>query len=372
MRLVRRCGGAPITAVILVAPTSFKAAFGAAEAAAAIAAGIREAAPHEPVLELPVSDGGPGLVDALAARATARWEVPATGPLDAPAAARVIRVGDAAVLESADACGLHLLPPERRDPLRATTFGVGTLLLRASALEGIREIACGLGGSATVDGGAGMARPLGFSLLDARGTPLPDGGGALERLARIVPPDPRPNLVPLTGLVDVRSPLLGPGGAAPVFGPQKGADAAGVARLERGLERLSACIRRDLGIDVESLSGGGAAGGLGAGLVAFAGATLRSGSDWVLDSIGFERELARARLVVTGEGAYDDQSALGKIAGEVVRRARAAHVPVLLVCGRILVALPPGVTGVDGGGEYVSLERLSAMAAEACARLLAP
>ncbi len=356
--------------MILVAPTSFKGTIGAAEAASALAAGVRAGCPERDVVQLPLSDGGPGLLDALHHRARAQLRFPLRGPLGEPTTGRALLLDGLALVESADACGLHLVPPDRRDPLRTTTSGVGTLLLAAAAAEGVEGIACGLGGSATVDGGAGLARALGFRLLDARGAPIPDGGGGLERLARIERPDAAPRLPPVAGLVDVRSPLLGPEGAAPVFGPQKGADAAGVARLAAGLERLAERIRADLGLDVSSLPGGGAAGGLGAGLVAFAGAELRPGSDWVLDTVGFDAALARARLVITGEGSYDGQSALGKITGVVVRRARARGVPVLLLCGLIRVQLPTGVTGMDGGGERVTPARLERMAAEGCARLL--
>ena len=174
------------------------------------------------------------------------------------------------------------------------------------------------------------------------------------------------------GLCDVVSPLLGPRGAAPVFGPQKGADALGVARLEAGLQRLAERIRLDLGTDVVPLAGGGAAGGLGAGLVAFAGAHLLPGSEWVLRAVDFDAALARARLVLTGEGAYDQQSALGKLAGEVIRRARARGVPVLLLCGSISAPLPDGVTGLTGGGGHLTPTTLAALAAAGCARLLPP
>lgn len=358
--------------MILVAPTSFKGTIGAAEAAAALAAGARRVRPHAEVVEAPLSDGGPGLIDALRrAPAAPLPRVVVTGPLGERTTAPVLVVDGRALVESADACGLHLVPPGRRDPLRTTTRGVGELLLRAAAMPGVRELVCGLGGSATVDGGTGLARALGFAFLDAAGQLLPEGGGALDRLARIAPPAARVPLPAVTALCDVASPLLGPQGAAPVFGPQKGADALGVARLEAGLQRLAERIRLDLGGDVTALAGGGAAGGLGAGLVAFAGARLLPGSEWVLDAVGFDAALARARLVLTGEGAYDEQSALGKVAGEVIRRARARGVPVLLVCGSIRGALPEGVTGLSGGGRPLAPGDLAALAADGCARLLA-
>ncbi|HEX9107116.1 MAG TPA: glycerate kinase [Longimicrobiales bacterium] len=356
--------------MILVAPTSFKGTIGAAEAAAAMAAGARTAFASEEVRALPLSDGGPGLLDALAAAGGEVSTVEVTGPLGAPVEARLLRLNATVVVESADACGLHLVPPERRDPLRTTTRGVGELLRAASAREGVRQVTCGLGGSATVDGGAGLAAALGFELLDDAGAPIPEGGGGLTRLARIRS-DGALRLPRVTGLVDVRSPLLGPEGAAAVFGPQKGADAAGVAALEAGLTRLADCLRRDLGQDVAGLPGAGAAGGLGAGLVAFAGARLLPGSAWVLEAVEFERALERARLVVTGEGSYDEQSALGKLTGEVVRRARAVGVPVLLLCGAIQVPLPEGVLGLDGAGRLLTTDDLAALTAAGCTRLLA-
>ncbi|HEX9107168.1 MAG TPA: glycerate kinase, partial [Longimicrobiales bacterium] len=281
--------------MILVAPTSFKATIGAAQAAAALAAGARDAAVDPELLELPLSDGGPGLLEALAYAslpgATSARNVAVTGPLGDSVQAPLLFRGESAVVESADACGLHLVPRERRNPLLTTTRGVGQLLRAAAALPAVRQIACGLGGSATVDGGAGLASALGFRLLDGAGSDLPDGGGALQRLARIEPPVGGTDLPPVLALCDVESPLLGPDGAAAVFGPQKGATSDGVARLEAGLERLAERIRLDLGLDVAALPGAGAAGGLGAGLVAFAGARLTGGSAWVLDAVGFESAL---------------------------------------------------------------------------------
>ncbi len=356
--------------MILVAPTSFKGTIGAAEAAAAMAAGARAAVGAEPVREMPLSDGGPGLLDALAASGGEASTVEVRGPLGAPVEARLLRLGATVVVESADACGLHLVPPEQRDPLRTTTRGVGELLLAASAQDGVRQVTCGLGGSATVDGGAGLAAALGFELLNDEGALIPEGGGGLTRLARIRSSGSR-RLPRVTGLVDVRSPLLGEEGAAAVFGPQKGADAAGVRMLEAGLTRLADCLRRDLGHDIAGLPGAGAAGGLGAGLVAFAGARLLPGSAWVLEAVGFKRALQGARLVVTGEGSYDEQSALGKLTGEVIRRARAAGVPVLLLCGGIQTPLPEGVHGIDGGGRMLTPDALQTITADACRRLLA-
>lgn len=383
---VRLCGRAPgalFPGVILVAPTAFKGTISAAAAADAMASGARRAAPTAEVRAVPLSDGGPGLLDALrASLGDGVLSVPATGPLGGAVEVRVLRADGDAVLESADACGLHLVPAGARDPLRATTLGVGEALRvlvpgarpRAGGAAGRRSITrvlLGLGGSATVDGGAGMARALGWRLLDARGGEIPVGGGALAALAAIVPPAPRPPLPPVTALADVDGPLLGARGAARVFGPQKGADAAGVDRLEAGLARLADVVRAELGVDVADVPGAGAAGGLGAGVMAFLGGRLVSGSRWTLDAVGFDALLRRARLVVTGEGAYDEQTEMGKVVGEVVRRARAVGVPVVLVCGAISGEPPAGVLALDGGGRILDAEALASLAESGCARLLA-
>lgn len=361
--------------MILVAPTAFKGTITAPAAAEALAAGVRAALPDEPVEVVPLADGGNGLIDALAAaRGGTLRTVDVTAPLGDIAAARILLLSGpeaAAVLESADACGLHLVPAGRRDPLRATTRGVGELLLAAAELAPA-AIRLGLGGSATVDGGTGMARVLGWRFLDAAGAPLDEGGGALERLHRIEAPAARPALPPVTLLADVATPLTGPEGAARVFGPQKGADAAAVARLERGLERLAERIAVDLGIDVASMPFGGAAGGLGAACRVFLGAEPVGGAAWVLDAVGFDERLGRARAAVTGEGAYDAQSSLGKAAGVVVARARARDVPVIVVAGRIDGALPAGVTGLSGDGRTLDAAALRALAERGIRALALP
>jgi glycerate kinase len=345
--------------MILVAPTAFKGTIGAAAVARALGEGARRGAPGAEVVELPLSDGGPGLVDALAAGGGTVVPVATTGPLGAPARGRVLWRGGEGVVETADACGLHLIPAAGRDPLSATTYGVGALV-RAAA--GADRIVLGLGGSATVDGGAGLAQALGWRLLDDAGRPVPPGGGGLLRLARILPPLQPVALPPVVGLADVETPLLGPRGAAPVFAPQKGADADAVRILEAGLARLAERIEGDLGREVAGVAGGGAAGGLGAGIVAFLGGELVPGSAWVLEVTGFDALLGRARLLVTGEGSYDAQTGLGKVVGEAIRRARRARVPVLLVAGRIEAPPPPGVRGVDGAGRMLTPQALKEIA----------
>lgn len=331
--------------MILSCPTAFKGTIDAPSAARALAEGARRAFPGRPVVEMPLSDGGNGLIDALhAAKTGVVRQVPVTGPLGVAVQARILRLADAAVVETADANGLHLVPPTRRDPMVTTTWGVGELLLAAADAA---HLIVGLGGSATVDGGAGMAQALGWRLLDDVGEPIGRGGAGLLRLSRIRPPDRAPVLPPTTALHDVRNPLLGDEGAAPVFGPQKGAGPDDVRRLGDALAHLAECLTRDVGRDVRALDGGGAAGGLGAALAAFVGAELVPGGAWVLDAVGFDAALAEADAVVTGEGAFDAQSEMGKVVGEVIQRARHRQVPVLLVAGRVEGSLPDGVYGVD-------------------------
>lgn len=335
---------------VLVAPTAFKGTLGAGEAADAMADGVRRARTAADVEVLPLSDGGPGLLDAVQTAEGGEVEsARVSDPLGREVRGRVLRAPSEEVttVESADACGLHLLSPEERAPMRVHTLGVGELVEAAAGGEaGLVRV--GLGGSGTVDGGTGMARAFGFRFLGPGGRELVPGGGALRRLERIVPgrpPDPD-----LLALADVRNPLTGPRGAARVFAPQKGADAEQVAALEDGLRRLGERMERDLGADVGDLPGAGAAGGLGAGCVAFLGAELRLGADWVLDRTEFGSRLEGADLLVTGEGAYDVTSGEGKIVGSAMDRALEQGVSVLLVCGRIAGPVPAGVRPVDGGG----------------------
>lgn len=334
---------------ILVCPTAFKETLSAAEAASAMAAGARAARPEAEIRVLPLSDGGPGLLDAVEASGGGeRRTVPALGPLGDVVTARTLwPAPDEVVIEAAEACGLHLVPEAVRDPARADTAGLGALLL-AAVERGARRAIVGLGGSATVDGGTGLARTLGWRFLDEEGAALPPGGGALSRLAVVVPAVP-PELA-ITALADVRSPLVGPDGAARRFGPQKGAGPGLVASLERGLGRLADVVGRATGRDPRDLPGAGAAGGLGYGLVVFAGARLVDGSDWVLARTRFDEALAGADRLVTGEGAWDPTSGLGKITARVLERARARGVPALLACGRIEGPVPDGVRTADGGG----------------------
>ena len=350
---------------ILVCPTAFKESLSAGQVARAIVDGIRLADAGATTLRMPVSDGGPGLLEAILDSEGGEIRVhDVRGPLGGPARARSLWLSPAeVVIETADACGLHLVPADGRDPLKADTAGVGEVV-RACLEQGATRIAMGLGGSATVDGGAGLARVFGYRFLGPDGGELPGGGGSLADLARIVPGEALEGLE-MTAVADVRAPLTGPDGAARRFGPQKGAGPEAVEALERGLAALGDRVREDLGRDVASLPGAGAAGGLGAGCAAFLGAALVEGSAWVLDRLGFDAAVDRADLVITGEGEWDATSALGKVTWEVLRRARVREVPALLVCGHVAGPVPPGATVVGGGGDWLDAKDVSRLVAEA-------
>jgi len=308
-----------------------------------MAEGVRTAAPDAEVVELPIADGGEGTVEAMVA-ATGGTIIPATvtGPLGEPVAAFFGILGEAgsaertAVIEMAAASGLPLVPPERRDPRITTTWGTGELIRHALDL-GCRRLLIGIGGSATNDGGAGLAQALGAHLLDAQGQELPPGGVALARLARIVGEtlDPRLRDTVVQVACDVDNPLCGPNGASAIYGPQKGATPTMVQELDDALRHYAAIVQRDLGVDVLDLPGAGAAGGLGAGLVAFLHAELLPGSRMVLDALHFDTHLATADLVITAEGHLDMQTLRGKSVGAVAAAARSRSVPVIVVAGGV-------------------------------------
>ena len=317
--------------------------------------------PGSAVLQCPISDGGDGLLDAVLAPGSLREHLRITGPLGEPVSGELGWIDpETAIFESATACGIALLQPDQLDPLRATTRGVGEMVWEA-VVRGARTVVIGLGGSATVDGGTGAARGLGWSLRDASGAALPEGGGALVQLAML---DGGWGLeARVVALADVTTGLVGPQGAAPVFAPQKGAGAEGVKLLTRGLERLGELMARHGRADLATLPGGGAAGGLGAGLAFFAKAQLLPGAEWVLARVGFDAALAKAQLVITGEGSFDRTSLVGKASGEVVRRAQAARKKVAVVAGRVDGLI--GVHAVDGEGKLLDAAGLTALAERA-------
>ena len=315
--------------LILVSPAAFKETLGARDAAEAIAAGARSAFPNAEVLACPVSDGGDGLLDVVLPAGALRERVRVTGPLSEPVDAELGWLDpETAIFASSSACGLALVPRESRDPLHATTRGVGELIWEAVE-RGARLVIVGLGGSATIDGGIGAARGLGWMFRGGDG--VMEGGGQLERLSGW---DSGWSIsAKVLALADVDSPLCGSQGAALVFAPQKGASEADVRQLEAGLERLAEQFALHGRPDLRAMPGGGAAGGLGAGLAFFARAQLVSGSEWVLERVGFDAALARVDLVITGEGRFDRTSFAGKAPGEVVRRAQLARKQVAVVAG---------------------------------------
>lgn len=322
---------------VLVAPQEFKGSLSADEAADAIATGLRKAHPDWQLDLLPMSDGGPGLLDAL--RRAIRADTSAAivhDPLGRKVLGRYLRVRETGdiVIEAAQANGIWYVKPEERDPLYSDTAGVGELI--ASAFEEpSRRLIIGVGGSATTDGGAGMATALGARFTDIAGNVLDSGGAPLADLVRI--DWRRPAFldgVEVLVATDVTNPLLGPNGTAAVYAPQKGATPAQVDILEAALHRYANVVRRSLGVDIANLPGAGAAGGLAAGLVAFLGARIESGFDLVAEATHLAARLARADLVITGEGSYDSQSHQGKVTGRILELARSATKPALILAGR--------------------------------------
>lgn len=323
---------------IVVAPDSFKGTLSAVEVAQAIADEVRERHPEWETVEVPMADGGDGTVEAiLSAVSGRRISTTVKSPLlaDIPADFAVIDDGKTAVIEMAQASGLMLVPEEQRNPLVTTTYGTGELVRRAIE-EGCKKLFISIGGSATVDGGAGMAAALGIRLLDSKGKSIPFGGGGLGQLQRI-DLSQRADLmgIEIMALSDVTNPLLGENGAAMVFAPQKGATSDMVEELERNLACLNEVIKRDIGVDVAEIPGAGAAGGLGAGIVAFLNGRIVSGIDAVIDLVGLRDKICGADLVITGEGSFDSQTASGKAPLGVAKIAREFGVPCVLICGRL-------------------------------------
>ena len=352
----------PMPPVILVAPAAFKGTLGPRQVAAALAAGVRRAAPGAEVLECPVADGGNGLLDVVLPAGTLRERLEVTGPIGDRVSAELGWIdGETAIIESASACGLALVEPEDRDPMRTTTRGVGELIWTAVD-RGAKTVVVGLGGTATVDGGTGAARGLGWTFENAAGEPLAEGGGALIDLASFGPGWGLAARV--VALADVETPLVGPEGAAPIFGPQKGAREEEIPQLSAGLATLAELWARSGRPELGSIPMGGAAGGLGAGLAYFAKAELVGGAHWVLERAGFDAALAKADLVITAEGIFDRTSLVGKAPGEVVRRAQAANKKVAVVAGRAeaLIGVHTVAGDPDGPPRMLDPRSLSQMA----------
>lgn len=323
---------------ILIAPDSFKESLTAPEAAQQIESGFRSAFPEAECLIVPLADGGEGTVQAVvAATGGSHLSCRVTDPLGRPVQAAYGLTGDGstAVIEMAAASGLMLVPPTARNPLLTTSYGTGELI-RHALDAGVSRIIVGIGGSATNDGGAGMLQALGATLLDEQGRDLAAGGGALSGLARIdlSGVDPRLQRVSLDVACDVTNPLLGEQGASAVFGPQKGASPEMVAQLDANLAHYAGIISRDLGKTVAAVPGAGAAGGMGAALLALGG-RICSGIELVMESVGFEALVQKSDLVITGEGRIDSQSVNGKVLIGVAHVAARWGKPVIAIAGSL-------------------------------------
>ncbi len=324
---------------IIAAPDKFKGSMSASRAAEAIVQGIRSVVPDAEIFRFPLSDGGEGLVESLAGRPGGTIEsASVTGPLGdtVDAVFGITDNGKTGVIEMAAASGLALVPVEKRNPAITTTYGTGELIL-AALDRGCEKLIVGIGGSATNDGGAGMARALGVNFLDRDGRALQEGGAELNRLEHIDLSglDPRLKKTEVLVACDVDNPLTGPGGASHIYGPQKGASPAMVEDLDRALKNYARVIKKELAMEVENLPRAGAAGGLGAGLITFLEARLLSGIELVLDALQIERYLPGCSLLITGEGKLDPQSAYGKAPVGVARKAKEHRVPVIALAGQL-------------------------------------
>lgn len=366
---------------LAVAPSGFKECLDADEVADAIATGIRRVIPGAVVDGVPLIDGGEGSARLLA-RATGGRLIPvtATGPVGHPVRSHFARFDDTAFVEMAAAAGLSLVPSDHRDPGRTTSRGVGELI--SAALDsGARRLIIGCGDSGTCDGGAGALRALGAEILDAAGEPIGEGGAELLRAQRIDATglDPRLSDVELTVAVNPRNVLCGPDGVARRYGPQKGATPERVEQLATAMSGWARLLGAHSGTDLAEVPGGGASGGLGAGLAGMLGARLESRFDTFLASTDLEQRLRTADLVITAEGAIDASTALGKIPTEVARRAKLHGKPVIALCGTI----GPGadtsyehgidaITGILSGPTALpeAIDRAPELIADATARTL--
>ncbi|MCB0550098.1 MAG: glycerate kinase [Phaeodactylibacter sp.] len=327
---------------ILIAADSFKDALPALEVCQAMARGLRRALPQSETILFPMADGGEGTAEILTYHSRGQWvEKEVNDPFFRPVTAGYGLSGDGrtAFIEMAAASGLPLLKPEERSALRTTTFGTGELLLDAIQ-RGATKILLGIGGSATNDAGMGMAAALGYRFFDEKGERLPATG---ENLAKASTIDNSHLLADLEGvevevLCDVDNPLFGEKGAAYVYAPQKGADADDVALLDKGLRHFALLLENKFGEDFAAVPGAGAAGGLGAGAMAFLGGRLRPGIEAVMDFTRFEDQLQDVQLILTGEGKVDRQTLHGKLIFGITRRARVAGIPVVALCGAMLAS----------------------------------
>ena len=336
---------------IVIAPQSFKGSLSALEVAQAMALGIKRVLPDAETVAVPMADGGEGTVEALVDATCGQIiTTDVTGPLGESITAKWGILGDGVtgIIEAAAASGITLVPPGKLNPLITTTYGTGELIW-AALNAGCRKLIVGIGDTATNDGGAGMAQALGVRLLDNRGKELPWGGAALARLDRIYISglDHRLAECQIVSACDVTNPLCGESGASVVYGPQKGASEEMCRRLDEALSHYAKVIRADLDIEVKDLPGAGAAGGLGAGLVAFLGAELLPGIDIVIESVGLVDHLGDASLVFTGEGRIDGQTLCGKTVSGVVAKAKALRIPTVAIVGEVAAGSDVYRSGID-------------------------
>ncbi|NNE38736.1 MAG: glycerate kinase, partial [Gammaproteobacteria bacterium] len=327
--------------LIILAPDSFKGSMTSRQAAEAMASGIRRVFPKAKCVNFPMADGGEGILEVLVAATKGKYHYKKVmGPDKKPVRAKYGITGDGktAIIEMAQASGLTLLDKHSRNPLKTTSYGTGELIL-AAANKGVKKIILGIGGSATNDAGAGMAQALGVNFFNQNGrvfkTPL--SGGKLGDVAKIDCSDISPLISKVTISIacDVTNFLCGKQGASHIFGPQKGATPEMCNLLDENLKTFGRLIEQSLGIDVLTLEGGGAAGGLGAGLVAIAGAELERGIDIVIKASGIEKQIKKADLVITGEGRIDGQTMYGKVAIGIAKLAKHYDVPVIAIGGSL-------------------------------------
>jgi glycerate kinase len=322
---------------VVVAPDSFKESLSASRVAFAIAEGVKRVDLNAELICIPMADGGEGTVEALVTATSGKIvSAPSVDALNRPIKSfyGVLGDGKTAVIEMAAASGLELLSQEEQNPLITSTYGTG-LLLKAAMEAGFREIIIGIGGSATNDGGAGMAQALGFKLLDQNGQSIGFGGGSLANLFKIDRSEIHPLLssAKITIACDVQNPLIGPSGATNVYAPQKGAGAEMLTVLESGMTHYSNVLKAEFGSDYSEVPGAGAAGGLGAGLMAFCNATMRSGFELIAELTDLERHISQADLVITGEGKIDAQTAYGKTISGIAKLCRKHRVTLIALAG---------------------------------------
>lgn len=324
---------------VVVTIDSFKGSLSSFELGEGIEAGIKKVYPEAQVIKVPIADGGEGTVDSLVEGTNGKFvAVTVDNPLMEKIRARYGIMGDGktAVIEMAEASGLPLVPIEKRNPMKTTTYGTGELI-KDAILKGCREFIIGIGGSATNDAGLGMLQALGYKFLDENKKELGNGGEILSKVKYIDSTGKIPELKDCKFLVacDVDNPFYGPKGAAEIYSRQKGATEEMVKELDKGLKDLSEVIKKELHVDVSNLPGAGAAGGLGGGLVAFLNGKLSPGIDMILEKVGFEKELENADFVITGEGRLDHQTAMGKAPVGVAKIAKKFDIPVIALAGGV-------------------------------------